>query len=167
MKIDVTSAADGLPVIRNLFSLYAHDMSPFASLDVDETGTFAIPASLATYWDGPDASRRYPFLVRADGKLAGFALVRQVAGEPLTYDMGEFFVLRRYRRCGVGRVVASRLFDRFAGRWEVRQLPSNVVAQKFWREIIADYTKGAFAETQEFFATMGREFVVQRFRTDR
>ena len=35
------------------------------------------------------------------------------------------------------------------------------------RRIIADYTRGTFIETQEFFPSMGREFVVQRFRTDR
>jgi len=156
-----------LPVVRNLFSLYAHDMSQFAGLDVDDSGAFAIPASLATYWEGPAAAQRHPFLVRADGKLAGFALVRQIAADPVTYDMGEFFILRRYRRGGLGRHVASALFERFAGRWEVRQLPANAPAQAFWRRIIADYTRGAFTETQEFFTSMGREFVVQRFRTDR
>jgi predicted acetyltransferase len=81
--------------------------------------------------------------------------------------MGEFFVLRKYRRSGLGRQLASGLFERFAGTWEVRELPSNTAAQTFWRRIIDDYTHGAFTETQEFFPTIGREFVVQRFRTDR
>ncbi len=163
MRIEISAAPDGFAVIRNLFALYAHDMSEFVGLDVNDDGQFAMPASLVSYWHGPDAARRYPFLVRADGKLAGFALVKQIAVEPVTYDMGEFFVLRKYRRSGVGRALASSLFDRFQAAWEVRELPLNTVAQRFWRRIIADYTGDAFSDQQEFFASHGREFVVQRF----
>ena len=166
MTIEVSPAPDGIAVVRNLFALYAHDMSEFVGLDVGDDGAFAIPASLAGYWDGPDASERFPFLVRADGKLAGFALVRRIVSQPATYDMGEFFILRKYRRSGIGGFVARTLFDRFAGAWEVRELPPNAAAQMFWRRIIGDYTRDAFAEGQEFFAAHGREFVVQRFRTD-
>ena len=157
------SAALDAAVVRNLFALYAHDMSEFVGLDVQDDGTFAIPASLATYWEGPDAARRYPFLIRADDRLAGFALVRQIAADPATYDMGQFFILRKYRRSGLGRQAACWLFDRFAGNWEVRELPANGAAQAFWRRIIADYTLGAFTEAQELFAAHGREFIVQRF----
>jgi predicted acetyltransferase len=162
--IEILPAADAFVVVQNLFASYAHDMSAFVGLDVDDDGRFAIPASLASYWHGPDASKRFPFLLRADGKLAGFALVHRIAADPVTHDMGEFFVLRKYRRAGLGRHVACALFDRFAGLWEVRQLPSNSAAQAFWRRTIGDYTHGAFTEEQRFFAAHGREFVVQRFR---
>ena len=165
MTIEISAAPDGLAVVRNLFALYAHDMSEFVGIDVDEDGRFVIPASLASYFEGPDAAQRFPFLIRADGRLAGFALVRQIAAEPATYDMGEFFVLRKYRRSGLGRHVACWLFDRFSGAWEVRELPSNTAAQAFWRRIVADYTGNAFTEAQEFIAAHGRAFVVQRFRT--
>jgi predicted acetyltransferase len=164
VRIAVSPAPDGFAVVRNLFALYAHDLSEFVGLDVGDDGTFSMPASLASYWDGPDASERFPFLVHADGKLAGFALVRQIAADPATYDMGEFFILRKYRRSGIGRFVARTLFDRFAGAWEVRELPSNAAAQTFWRRIIGEYTRDTFTEGQEFFAAHGREFVVQRFR---
>lgn len=165
MRTEISAAPDAFAVIRNLFALYAYDMSEFAGLDVDDDGTFSIPLSLASYWVGPDAAQRHPFLVRADGKLAGFALVRQIAADPTTYDMGEFFILRKYRRSGLGRDTACRLFDRFQGHWEVRELPSNTAAQAFWRRIIADYTLDVFTESREFFAAHRREFVVQRFRT--
>jgi len=165
VKIEVSPAPDDVAIVRNLFALYAHDMSAFVGLDVGDDGAFAIPASVASYWSGPDASERFPFLVRADGKLAGFALVRRIVVDPDTYDVGEFFILRKYRRSGIGRFVARTLFDRFAGAWEVRELPANAAAQAFWRRIIGDYTREAFTERQEFFAAHGREFVVQRFRS--
>jgi len=165
VTIEVSPAPDGFAIVRNLFALYAHDMSAFVGLDVGDDGAFSIPATVASYWNGPDASERFPFLVRADGKLAGFALVRRIVMNPATYDMGEFFILRKYRMSGIGRFVARTLFDRFAGSWEVRELPPNAAAQTFWRRIIGDYTHDAFTEGQEFFAANGREFVVQRFRT--
>jgi predicted acetyltransferase len=78
--------------------------------------------------------------------------------------MGEFFVARQHRRQGIGRRAATALFDMFGGHWEVREMPANLPAQRFWRRIIADYTGGAFAETREAFAAYGgRDFIVQRF----
>jgi predicted acetyltransferase len=165
MMIDIFAAVDDRAVVRNLFALYAHDMSEFVGIDVEDDGTFAIPVRLASYWDGPGPLERHAFLVRADGKLAGFALISQIGSDPVTWDVGEFFVLRKYRRSGLGRQVACTLFDRFAGHWEVRELPSNATAQAFWRRVIAAYTLDIFTEGQEFFAAHGREFVVQRFRT--
>jgi predicted acetyltransferase len=102
-------------------------------IDVEDDGRFAIPVSLPSYWEGPDASKRHPFLVRADCRLAGFALIGQIGVDPVTWDMGEFFILRKYRRSGLGRQVAYALFDGFAEDWEVRELPSNTMAQAFWR----------------------------------
>ena len=100
MDIEIAAAGDGFAIVRNLFELYVHDMSAFVGLDVDDEGRFAIPESLVSYWEGPDAAQRYPFVVRAGGKLAGFALVRQMGAGSAAYDMGEFFVLKRYRRSG-------------------------------------------------------------------
>ena len=78
--------------------------------------------------------------------------------------MGEFFVARQHRRQGIGRRVAVELFDTFGGCWEVREMPTNTPAQRFWRRIIADYTGGAFTEAREAFAAYdGRDFIVQRF----
>jgi len=165
MRIDVSPAPDGFAVVRNLFALYMHDMSEFVALDVEDDGAFAIPASLGAYWDRNEASERFPFLIRADGKLAGFALIHQLAASPAAHDVGEFFILRKYRRAGIGGAVARDLFDRFPGAWQVRELPANTSAQAFWRRTIDDYTRGAFSEGREFFAAYGRDFVVQRFRS--
>lgn len=52
------------------------------------------------------------------------------------WDMGEFFVLRRYRRLGLGRVAAGAVLGRFPGRWEVRQVRTNPAATAFWRTAI-------------------------------
>jgi len=171
MKIDIVAAtAEDFAVVSNLFQLYAYDMSEFMGFDVGPAGCFGLPQSLRNYWGGaagtgehrwPAQWRGYPFLVRADDNLAGFALVRQLSHA--AFDMGEFFVLRKYRRTGLGARVAHEMFDRFPGTWEVRELPPNLAAQAFWRKIISDYTNGQFEEGRKYFDAYRDEFVFQRF----
>jgi predicted acetyltransferase len=60
--------------------------------------------------------------------------------------MQEFFVLRKFRRRGVGRRVALDLFARYAGPWRVEQLSGNAPAVLFWRRVIADHTRGRCTE---------------------
>ena len=60
--------------------------------------------------------------------------------------MGQFFVMKRYRRAGVGTQGARFIFDQFRGKWEVGQMPLNLPAQAFWRRTIAEYTHGHFVE---------------------
>jgi hypothetical protein len=38
------------------------------------------------------------------------------------YSMTEFFGMKKYRRSGVGKISALRLFNRFKGEWEVSQM---------------------------------------------
>jgi predicted acetyltransferase len=61
-------------------------------------------------------------------------------------DMAEFFVLRKYRRQGVGELAAREIFGRFTGPWEIRQRDANIGAVTFWRRVIDRYTGGQFRE---------------------
>jgi len=131
-------------VLRNLLELYLHDFSEFTGEDVGPDGLYGY-RYLDHYWTDPD---RYPFLIRADGSVAGFALVRAALGARMPYDMAEFFVMRKYRRAGVGSRAAKLAFDAFAGRWQVRELEANLPAQAFWRRVINEYA-GAFEERAE------------------
>lgn len=115
-------------VLRRLMELYIYDYSEYMGWDVDEHGVFGY-RYLDHYWTEED---RHPFFLRVDGHVAGFALVR--AGTP--HDMAEFFVMRKYRRGGVGTEAARALFMHFPGAWEVRQMQENVGATAFWRTAI-------------------------------
>jgi predicted acetyltransferase len=161
-RIDLSEATeDDAAVLGNLLQLYYHDFTDFEDWDIDEEGRFS--EEPVQRWIA--AETRHPFLIRVDGKLAGFALVDQgsrISDDPTIVDMGEFFVLRRYRRSGVGRHVAQLLFDRYPAVWEVRQLPRNMAAQAFWRRIIDEYTGGAY---EDFVAPDGD--TAQRFDSRR
>ena len=151
----VPATADDYPTVRNLVRFYVYDFTEFCGWDCPESGLFDGSDDLRCYWgwtpenpayNWPPEWKGFPFLVRVDGKLAGFALVRQMSDNPPSYDMGEFFVLRKYRRLGVGRYVARAMFDRFRGHWQVKQLGCNRPAQAFWRRVIKDYTNDHFQD---------------------
>lgn len=119
------------PVLANLLQLYAYDFSEFLNLTIEPDGRFHYPW-LPLYWQ---EETRFPFLVKVDGYLAGFVLVSKgslISGDPEIWDMAEFFIMRRYRRRGIGGVIAHEVWRRFPGKWEVRVLESNVAALPFW-----------------------------------
>lgn len=173
MKIDIVEAREGDElVVRNLFPLYVHDLSEFMGWDVPEDGLFVAGDLLVQYWGRkpqdprfywPDGLRGFPFLIRADGKLAGFVLIREIGKDPPSFDVGEFFILRKFRGRGVGKEVAHRVFSMFRGNWQVRELEENTPAQAFWRRIIGEYTGGDYVETEEVFPPFPHEMIVQRF----
>lgn len=127
-------------VLRNLIELYSHDCSEFNDDDIGEHGFFGYKY-IDHYWT---ESGRHPFLIWADGKLAGFVLVRQCPVD--VHRIAEFFIMRKYRRMGLGEEVACRIFKMFPGRWEVEQEAGNYPAQSFWRKTIAGCTRGHFEE---------------------
>jgi predicted acetyltransferase len=139
------AAPEDRPRLAALFELYAYDFSEMLGLDVGDDGRFSVPA-LDAYWTDP---RRHPFLIRVGEKLAGFALVHQgsrLTGDEEVWDMAEFFVMRRYRRHGVGQQAARWLFEQFRGRWEVRERAENHAATAFWQRAIGRHTGGRFEE---------------------
>jgi predicted acetyltransferase len=145
MNIEIHPASlEDKTLLRNLMELYAHDLSEFDQSDVDSHGLFGYKY-IDHYWTEPG---RYPFLVRVDGKLAGFVLVRTLdeSGPNPTRSIAEFFILRKYRGKGTGKIVAHRIFSMFPGKWSVAQLDNNQPAQSFWRKVISEYTQGNFQE---------------------
>jgi predicted acetyltransferase len=144
--LDVAASGDA-PVLASLLELYAHDLSEAFALELGADGRFGYQ-DLTLYWSEPE--RRFPFLIRCGMQIVGFALVTR--GSPASddaddFDVAEFFVVRRHRRCGVGRRAAFLLWNRFAARWIVRVSERNRCGCHFWPSVIAKYTSGTFVET--------------------
>jgi predicted acetyltransferase len=136
----IPAAAEQEPVLANLFQLYAHDFSEFLDLPLLADGRFGGYKDLPLYWR---EAGRHPFLVWADGKLAGFVLVRrgsEFSGHKNVWDMAEFFVIRAYRRRGIGTQIAHDVWQRLPGPWEIRVMEANVSALRFWERAIAAFT---------------------------
>ena len=62
------------------------------------------------------------------------------------WDVAEFFVLKRFRRAGVGRAAALQLWAKLGGAWAVRVAEHHAAALSFWRRAIAAYEAGVVRE---------------------
>jgi predicted acetyltransferase len=134
---------DRLPIQRML-ELYQHDLSDIWDQDLDCHGEYGY--ALDRYWDQEGC---HPFVASSNGKYAGFALVDQAVRLGTEgYWMDQFFVLKKYRRRGIGQLLANSVFATLPGRWEVGQMPQNEAAQAFWRKVIGSYTGGRFKEEE-------------------
>lgn len=131
-------------LIRRMMELYLYDFSEFEDSDLDEHGLYGY-GDLDYFWFEPTHAA---FVVTVDEKLAGFVLVdNDVKIDGRERAITEFFILRKYRRQGIGKQVAFEVFNRLPARWEVAVIERNVPAQAFWRKAIAEYTAGNFQET--------------------
>lgn len=146
--------------LRNVMALYLYEFSQYGGEDVDEDGRFPY-RYFDLYWT---EAGRFPYLIQVNDQIAGLVLVRTLDdGDDPLFHLAEFFVMAKYRRQGVGREAAFRLFDRYQGRWEVQQEAANLPAQTFWRAIIGAYTDGRYHE--EWRITEDHVGPVQRFHS--
>jgi predicted acetyltransferase len=159
----IPASPDDRGTLRNLMQLYLHDFSEVLQYAPDRDGTFRYP-HLDAYWID---EWRKPFLITADGDIAGFALVRTmsvVTRSADVTDMAEFFIVRGLRRHGVGREAARLLFARFDGTWEIRVIEHYTAARAFWLSVI----NGAAQRPPERLSWVndeGLRFDVFRFET--
>ena len=139
VKVEIIPALkEQEPILANLLELYAHDFSEFIDLKLGADGRFGYE-HLHLYWKEPG---RHPFLVMVNGHLAGFVFVRkgsQITGDEDIWDMAEFFIVRGYRRLGVGMRVAHEVWKQFPGNWEVRVIDRNQRAKGFWASAISEF----------------------------
>jgi len=147
VSLDVATAADAA-LLSNLLELYTYDLSDvFPNVVLGPDGRFGY-SKLPLYWSEPE--RRFAFVIRSSGRVAGFALATR--GSPVTedtevFDVAEFFVLRRFRRAGVGRLAALLLWDRLPGKWTVRVVERNASGRAFWQATVAEAAGAKVTET--------------------
>jgi predicted acetyltransferase len=123
-------------LIEGLFQFYVYDFSEFEPagsdrFDVNAEARFDPYPLLDQYWRDPAC---VPLLIRVGGKLAGFALINAFAhsGQATDRSMAEFFILRKYRRGGLGAAVVAEILARYPGRWEIAIARRNAPAMGFW-----------------------------------
>jgi predicted acetyltransferase len=139
---------ESAPLLCNLLELYIHDMSPFFPVELGPDGRFGYK-KLPLYWSEPEL--RQAFFIRYGSRLAGFALATRgspASDNPEDLDVAEFFILRSYRRLGIGCQAAAALWDALPGRWVVRVSKANQSGLSFWIKAISQYTAGNFVDRE-------------------
>lgn len=135
-------------IIKNLMQFYIYDFSEFVKCDVEENGLFEAYPHLEDYWR--EVNHRFPYVIKQDNKYVGFVFVRFMESEKRKYfSIAEFFIMKKYRKEGIGKAVAKQIFHLHKGEWEVYQLESNKPAQIFWNKVIDEYTQGQFKDRSQ------------------
>lgn len=135
----IPAASEQRNVIERLMQFYIYDFTellpPAKIPELREAGSFDAYPGLDDYWSEADHSA---WVIRTEGKLAGFALLNKHAhlGRSVDFNMAEFFVARPFRGQGVAREAFHQLLERHPGIWEVAIGAYNKPAQSFWPRAI-------------------------------
>ncbi len=133
----VETGPEHLELIRNLYQFYAYESSDWEQEDVEVDGRFYIhDEHLARYWQEP-LWRAHLILV--DGFIAGFLLIERSELPGIdALELADLFILKKYRRQGVGRAVATQVLTSGTNDWLVRFYPQDEIALAFWRTVLAE-----------------------------
>ncbi|WP_188989198.1 GNAT family N-acetyltransferase [Paenibacillus nasutitermitis] len=149
----ITADEHDKPILRNLMQYYQYDSSAYTNEDPGRFGLFDYKY-LDHYWtdQGKEEEGRQAFLVKVNHMLGGFVLVNNhsILKKPgnETKTIAEFFIMRKWRRQGVGKEVAYKTFEIHKGIWEIKQEKENIGAQRFWENVINEYTAGNFKRVE-------------------
>ena len=126
---------DQAELIRNLYQFYAYESSDWEQEDVEVDGRFYIHEEhLIRYWQEPQWSAN---LILVDGFIAGFLLIERSEFAALNaLELADLFILKRYRRKGIGRAIASQVLMSGESDWLVRFYDQDETAQAFWRAVL-------------------------------
>lgn len=161
IQVELTNH-DKAYIIKNMYPLYLHDLSGHYGLQEAHRpnvhGIYEASSDYRTlhdqydvqniWWEKPDCL--YPFLIMAEDRPAGFAMVATPphCASGIDFFMHEFFLLRPYRGMGIAEKAAVMIFAMFEGNWEIFTNPGekNKTGQHFWRKTVANYTQGLYEE---------------------
>ncbi|MBN1427495.1 MAG: GNAT family N-acetyltransferase [Anaerolineae bacterium] len=148
-------------VLHRLAQFYQYDFTDFLPGDLNEQGEYPY-VDIRRYLN---QKAHHAYLARVSGKLGGFALIKERPEQrdrPGCY-LAEFFVMRPYRRQGVGRTAAFQTFDTHRGYWELAVVGPNTPALAFWRRVVDEYSKGRHEEFTTYDHEEGVTVIWQAF----
>ncbi|NGM84800.1 GNAT family N-acetyltransferase [Paenibacillus sp. 7124] len=126
--------------VENLMQFYIYDFTEFTRASILEDGTFRTLPDLDSYWS--EQYKNHIYLIKAGGEVAGFILMKETEDTRKYNYLAHFFILRKFRRSGIGRKAAEIILKKYKGEWELYQLENNIPAQIFWDKVIKDISDG-------------------------
>lgn len=161
MKVTLVPANDikSKNIIANLFHYYIYDMSEYTGWNPDSTGSYAVNFSeigFDGYWLCDD---HFPFLIQCDDEYAGFVMLRKYPEDSTVMDIGQFFVLKKYKGKGIGRIAFKLAVSAFPGKWQTRVLVHNTGALVFWKNVIGELVGKEFTSTREPYGQHQMHFI--------
>ena len=121
-------------ILRNLYSLYLHDLSKFTqSIDIGVDGVFHFDG-LDSFWIVDGIS---PYFIKKEDAIIGFLLLleRPYLKKDSDYSVNDIFILNKYKGQGIGTKVLEQLFNEKSGKYYVIELVDNLPAVSFWKNV--------------------------------
>ncbi len=136
--------ARDFPALEQMLELYQYELSDIWLQDTDALGRYGYDLSRHK-----QAERFFAYVACEGEQYVGFALVAPAAVTLAEGSwMEQFFVLKRFRRSGVGLRLAEHVIVSHPGNWEIGQMHANLPAQGFWRRVVQKLTDGKYVELQ-------------------
>lgn len=123
-------------ILRNLYSLYLHDLSKFTSnIDIGPDGSFHYD-DLDWFWKVEGIT---PYFIKYDNSIIGFLLLleRPFLKKENDFSVNDIFILNKYKGKELGLKVLERLFREKRGEYYVIELAENLPAVSFWKKVYA------------------------------
>ena len=139
MKVELQAlAASAKPLLQQLLQLYLYDFSEYDGEEINEHGYYTYNY-LDYYWT---EEGRHTFLIKVEENIAGFVLLAKhcfVLNVEDRLSISEFFIMRKYRRKGIGKQVALEILEKYPVHWEIAHYTSNKASLIFWEEVVKSH----------------------------
>lgn len=116
-------------VYQNFAQAYEAEFSSITRKQPNEKGIFSLDAEVS--------ENNFGFLMYLDNIPAGFSVVTSHGNA--RYEVSEFYVVPCFRKLGLGKLFAHKIWGQFKGDWEVKQIQGAEYATQFWRAVIEQY----------------------------
>lgn len=137
----VLASIECYPIIQNMGSFYVYEASRECGFPLPEDGLY----KHKDYKNYFEEETRSAYLIQAQDEIAGFILLNQATIEKATnWNIGEFFVLAKFQRKGIGMQAAHKLWRQHPGRWEISIIPENKSAIQFWQCVLSMFVGDRF-----------------------
>ncbi|WP_152657998.1 GNAT family N-acetyltransferase [Oceanobacillus sp. CFH 90083] len=123
--------------LRNLYSLYLHDLSKFTStIDIGADCSFEYE-DLDQFWEVDGLS---PYFIKMDNHIIGFILLleRPFLKKENDFGVNDIFILNKYKGKGIGKRAIEKLFQEKNGKYFVIELIENRPAVSFWKKLYTE-----------------------------
>lgn len=120
-------------LLFRLLQLYFFDSAHWSGEDLLEDGLYECEADgLLTYFDLSSEDRAY--ILRVNGKIAGFALVEAVPfeGKQIS-EFADLFVLPKYRRLGLASAATTQIVINSENPWLIAIFRKDREAMRYWQ----------------------------------
>lgn len=121
-------------ILRNLYSLYLHDLSKVTSMiDIGADGSFEYE-SLDKFWEVDGLS---PYFIKLDDSIIGFILLLERPFLTKENDLGinDLFIINKHKGKEVAAQAVGKLFEEKQGQYFVIQVIENKRAVSFWKKL--------------------------------